>query len=773
MKSERVLPQRSEKTAALLWLAVCLALAVALAILLPRSQLNSSVLALLPQQNLGQAPAEIQQGFMQRLDRQLVWLVSADNDHGDEAAKWWQAQLQALPMLKQVSGALDDDQMQRWGTYAFQHRNGLIDPLTRARLQNGGTAQADWILAQLFSAFAGVSSKEIQNDPLMLVRGAQLALQQNASKMVLHNGWLTVNDAQQRRWYFLHGELARNAFSIQQSHQLVTALNQLEQQLRTRWPDAQLLTRGTVLFSDDASQRAQHDVETLGSVTLAGLLLLVWLVFRSLRPLALCALSVAIGAMAGTVLTLICFSELHLTTLVMSLSIVGISADYTLYYLTERMVHGEQNTPWQSLHKVRATLLLALGTTAIAWLLMLLAPFPGLRQLAVFAASGLSASCLTVICFYPWLVRGLPVRPIPGMVWLARWLAAWRRNTLLKVGLPLLVAIYALSGMIQLRVDDDIAHLQSAPAKLLAQDRQLAQLTGQQADQTWFVVWGDNEQQALQRLSALTPKLQLAQQQGWMAGYRVLPLNSLDQQKQDLQLLQQAAPNILTRLKQAGVTLANADLAAMPVNADDWLASPLSEGWRLLWLSLPDGRSSVLVPVNGVKNSAALLDLATQQAGVSWVDRKASYDELFRFWRTLLSGLLALALLLITVSYIVRLGLQAGLRSALPSWLSLAAALATLGWIGASLNLFALLALILVLGIGINYTLFFSNPRGTPLTSMLAVTLAMMTTLLTLGMLVFSSTTAISGFGTVLCSGIFCAFLLAPLALAPGKRKQR
>jgi len=209
------------------------------------------------------------------------------------------------------------------------------------------------------------------------------------------------------------------------------------------------------------------------------------------------------------------------------------------------------------------------------------------------------------------------------------------------------------------------------------------------------------------------------------------------------------------------------------VTAADWLASPLSEGWRLLWLSLPDGRSSVLVPIGGVKNSAALQQLASQQVGVSWVDRKASYDELFRFWRTLLSGLLALALLLITGSYMLRLGVKAGMRSALPSWLSLAAALATLGWIGASLNLFALLALILVLGIGINYTLFFSNPRGTPLTSMLAVTLAMMTTLLTLGMLVFSSTAAISGFGTVLCSGIFCAFLLAPLALAPGKRKQR
>ncbi len=142
------------------------------------------------------------------------------------------------------------------------------------------------------------------------------------------------------------------------------------------------------------------------------------------------------------------------------------------------------------------------------------------------------------------------------------------------------------------------------------------------------------------------------------------------------------------------------------------------------------------------KNSAALAELTKQHPGVSWIDRKSGYDSLFSFWRTLPSGLLALALLLITLSFVLRLGLKAGLRSALPSVLSLAMALATLGWIGASLNLFALLALILVLGIGINYTLFFSNPQGTPLTSLLAVSLAMITTLLTLGMLVFSSTSA-------------------------------
>ena len=157
---------------------------------------------------------------------------------------------------------------------------------------------------------------------------------------------------------------------------------------------------------------------------------------------------------------------------------------------------------------------------------------------------------------------------------------------------------------------------------------------------------------------------------------------------------------------------------------------------------------------------------------MSWIDRKASFDRLFAFYRTLLGWLLVAALVAIALSYMLRLGLRQGAISVLPSILSLGGGLAALALSGHSLNLFSLLALVLVLGIGINYTLFFSNPRGTPITSLLAVMLAMATTLLTLGMLVFSSTQAIASFGIVLCSGIFTAFLLAPLAMPP-KRKKR
>lgn len=156
-----------------------------------------------------------------------------------------------------------------------------------------------------------------------------------------------------------------------------------------------------------------------------------------------------------------------------------------------------------------------------------------------------------------------------------------------------------------------------------------------------------------------------------------------------------------------------------------------------------------------------------------WIDRKSTFDRLFGLYRMILGSLLAVAVGAIALSYVLRLGIRRGLLSVAPSVLSLLGSVAVLALSGHPFNLFSLLALVLVLGIGINYTLFFGNPRGTPMTSLLAVTLAMCTTLLTLGMLVFSSTQAISSFGIVLCAGIFIAFLLAPLALPDSKGKRK
>ncbi|POB71551.1 hypothetical protein CRN59_03455, partial [Vibrio vulnificus] len=90
----------------------------------------------------------------------------------------------------------------------------------------------------------------------------------------------------------------------------------------------------------------------------------------------------------------------------------------------------------------------------------------------------------------------------------------------------------------------------------------------------------------------------------------------------------------------------------------------------------------------------------------------------------------------------------------LPCVIACIAGLAVSVVTGSSLNLFSLLALVLVIGIGIDYTLFFAEQQGSHST-LLAVTLSAITTLLSFGLLALSATHAIHSFGLTVLSGIF------------------
>ena len=112
---------------------------------------------------------------------------------------------------------------------------------------------------------------------------------------------------------------------------------------------------------------------------------------------------------------------------------------------------------------------------------------------------------------------------------------------------------------------------------------------------------------------------------------------------------------------------------------------------------------------------------------------------------------------------VLRLGVLKGLVAAVFSLISVLFALATILLSGYQLNLFNELALILVLGIGVNYTIFFNSNTNIKSTSLVAIVTALLTTLLTMGVLVLSSVSAISGFALALSSGIVCSFVLSTI----------
>ncbi|MEM8348816.1 MMPL family transporter, partial [Morganella morganii] len=96
--------------------------------------------------------------------------------------------------------------------------------------------------------------------------------------------------------------------------------------------------------------------------------------------------------------------------------------------------------------------------------------------------------------------------------------------------LPLLALLLSVTGISQLRINDDISALQSLPEHLARQDKEIGEMTGQRSDQTWFLITGSSPEEALQRLEGMQPALDVLQKKGAFTASQRLPFYSQQRQ---------------------------------------------------------------------------------------------------------------------------------------------------------------------------------------------------------------------------------------------------
>jgi predicted exporter len=153
-------------------------------------------------------------------------------------------------------------------------------------------------------------------------------------------------------------------------------------------PQAEVLEAGVVLHAASASAQAERELSIIGVGSLSGIVLLMGLVFRSIKSIALILLSIAVGCLGALSVCSLVFEKIHLITLVFGASLIGVAQDYGVYFLCQRFSANSETDPWQLLRRILPALILALVTTVIGYMGLALTPFPGLRQMAVFSITG-------------------------------------------------------------------------------------------------------------------------------------------------------------------------------------------------------------------------------------------------------------------------------------------------------------------------------------------------------------------------------------------------
>lgn len=745
---------------------------------LTKDWLETGFLALLPITEQNPEIAKAVQQHNERLNKKVIWLSGAvTSKEAITQAQQLKQRLQASGLFSKLILELPQQQMIKQYQQLFPYRYQLLDAKTKQTLSNNPKDLLSQNLESIYSPLGQLMTADLEHDPLLLL--GRYFKAQNPVTLSLEQGKVILHDANQV-WALLVSDLEDSHLQLDKLEALLALVNSSSSQVQA--DGGQLLVTGMPLFTASGSDSAKQEISTVGVGSSIGIIILLLLTFRSLRPLLLSSLALGSGLLAALVASVLVFGKIHILTLVFGASLIGVADDYAIHFFCDSF--GTKTwRPQQGLYYIFPGLVIGLLTNLLSYAGLVFSPFPGLQEVALFSAVGLLGAWLTVVLLFPLLLTGFRSTHKPVILKIANYWQQYWPVWLLKNKrwlLPFFI-LFIGGGLWQIYPRDDIRLLQSAPAELLKTADKVKQLLPMNQENQFFLVsglniedWHKNEQQLLKHLALLSQQKVLTHYQGlsdyWLSeqeqqeNYQLLDKSLyqsglINQYMTDLGFSDKAVRAEINQF-----VLASNHFFSLP----SWLETT-DDAKQQQWLGCDASHCLSMVSLMGITDLSRL-SVLQNLPGVIWVDQAEQLSSLFARYRVSVSGLLIIAYLLVFAG----LGLKFGWRNAL-SIISIPVvaalfSLAMMGWFDQLFSLFNLFALLLVLGIGVDDAIFFFMAEKVKediddkrASTSLAVTLSALTTLLAFGLLVVSSTEIVHAFGFTVATGILMALLLSPL----------
>ena len=719
--------------------------------------IETDILSLLPPDERDSAADEVLRHLSDEAQRTVVVLVSGPTKDATLAGA--KAFKEAVQSEKLAALPLPTSELNDLPKLLERYQEYLLTPKQLERLQRATPDELAQQAMVLLQQPMGARFSSFRADPLQLYPEYLRELAQG-TKLRPEGEFLYMQGEAEHHVLLRFVMQGGSAFSLDGTPRLRNALDAAEQTLPA---GVKAVSAGVPLFAEAAATQANKEVSTVGLGSLAAILVVMILAFRSLRPLILVTLSVLMGVAAGLSVCVLVFGKVHLMTLVFGASLVGVAEDYGIHYFASRQSRpGEP--PRKLLNHLTPGLFLATLTSVAGYVMLALAPFPGLRQVAVFSAAGLTAAFLTVIAWFPTFDRGT-VKPTRfSQVWagtLKRWPRLSLRGVLL---LTAGCAVVIAAGLWKLSLQDDVRALQASPPALIQAQRVIAERIGLPSPAQFFLVRGATEAERLEHEEALTAKLDALIGQHHLAGYDAVTklVSSPKEQLRRREVFRAARQQVLDALKDDLDDATPIESSQPPMTVKDAMSSPMAVALTPLWL--PD--VSVVLLHSPEAASLPLLAELSSLPGVHFVDRTGDISRIMQRWRVGMSELLVAGYVVIYIALFVRFRKRAW-QALLPTLLCSGLTLAFLGFIGEPITLFHVLSLFLLLGMGVDYGIFMVEHPSDGGEAWLAIGLGAVSTLLSFGLLAVSTTPAIHAFGMTLGLGIFLVWLMSPLTKSP------
>lgn len=709
------------------------------------------------------------------------------------AAEALSQHLQTLPELTDFRGQLDLGFMKDASADLTRQLPSLLSADDLAGLESDLTAASirerlAWIRRTLSQPQGLALQPMLQQDPLGLATPLWQRLQRLQAGLgggQIRQGWVTSPDG---RHILLTAIPRFPAADRKRSEALIRSVLSAARAVEAQFPTAALnvSVTGAHRMALDNAVLIREDTTRIGVVAVGGVALLLLGVFHR-RLLALLALlPTLVGVIAGGAVLAWTGQEISLVAVGCGACLVGITVDYAIHLL----YHADHAAPTDFpglAHIVSGQafpVLAGAATTSAGFLVMLLSPMAGHRQLGLFAAVGVVAAALFSVFVLPLLLPTRPgtggIRPLRFVhrvegVWL--WLNRQGSWVLVAAGL---VSLLAALGILRLRFSGDLTELNGITRATRADEARIREVWSQALSLTTVVVSGTNLTEVFAENEQVAEVLSAQQSRGHVVSYAssaaLCPSEAVRRRNReawDAFWTPTRRATVERAVREAGSALGYREpvlerwlqpiLGASPAPASAPEGPPLllRDQWLheegLWYLTTP-------VKVQGLDRLAALQSAVRDAVPTARLVNRAQLGE--RMSRAAQAGLVRYGLLVVLVNFVLLAFWFGRARLAavtlLPIVMGVFWTLGGLGFSGASLNVANIIFMVFVAGVALDYSMFLVQARLAPRRGLPdplahvggAVTTCAITTLLAVGTLALARHPALQSVGLTALLGI-------------------
>ena len=619
-------------------------------------------------------------------------------------------------------------------------------------LNNQASRVAEEGIANFYSPFFIPIVDNIEDDPFFVLNSKLIELLQNNNNIETRDGISFIN-YEGKFNVSLNMDIDKKIDSMIFFDRLTELLRKMEND-----EEIKIYISGVPIHAYYSQKSAQKEITIISAVSLIFICLIFLFIFKSVKPYIISMISIAVSSATSFFLLSILLDSIHIFTFVFGTSLIGVSLDYSIHFITEWYNEKDKK---EVLRKILPSMSLSFMTTIASYFALSLTSLSLLKQTALFSIFGLASSFLTVIIIYPIIFKNYNRFLRENILNKTKNILSGYvdfLNIKFVLFLTIFVILISIINIPKLKVNFSSNQLYNPPDFLTYNETEIYKRLNSSLSRNIIISRGNSLNEALENEETL---------ENYFTNYRALSkiFYSKSRQRENIKLVED---NLMPLLKKQTEDL----------GFDN-------EIYNKIKMEFENSKNEFLNIEDLIENMSELKKLIVKNNGKYFIisttdeiETKIIENENIKIFninyeinealdktaRTAIKTAL-IAYVIIFFFMIIFLSKKHAVAIMIIQIISIFVNLSVHSIFNFTINIFSVFALILSIGISIDYCIFFSKSKAKKEVTFLSIFLAMITTALSFGTLSFSGFIPVKSFGLFLFIGILVTFLLSPILL--------